>query len=467
MTTIVWFRQDLRLADNPALDAAVRRGEPVIPVYVWAPLDEGDWPPGAASRWWLHQSLRALDASLRERGSRLVLAAGRTEDVLAKLVSQTGATAVYWNRRYEPAALECSASIARDLTAAKVATATFNSALLAEPNDILNLSGKPYRVYTPYLRRLLRELDPAAPRLAPAKLTAPKQWPRGVTLDSLGLMPKIRWYEQMADSWQPGEAGAHDRMKRFLKHGLAHYRHARDRPATQGTSGLSPHLHFGEIGPRQIWHALGPKGRASTFLHEVIWREFAHHLLYHFPQTTKHPLRPEFARFPWKKNAKHLRAWQSGRTGVPMVDAGMRELWATGVMHNRVRMIVGSFLVKNLLQPWQDGARWFWDTLVDADLANNTLNWQWVAGSGADAAPYFRIFNPVTQGERFDPDGDYVRKWVPEVADFASHSIHGPWRKSKRNKAPGPAPIIDLGKSREAALDAYADMRRRAKIVAP
>jgi deoxyribodipyrimidine photo-lyase len=199
----------------------------------------------------------------------------------------------------------------------------------------------------------------------------------------------------------------------------------------------------------------------------VIWREFAHHLLYHFPQTTKHPLRPEFARFPWKKNAKHLRAWQSGRTGVPMVDAGMRELWATGVMHNRVRMIVGSFLVKNLLQPWQDGARWFWDTLVDADLANNTLNWQWVAGSGADAAPYFRIFNPVTQGERFDPDGDYGRKWVPEVADFASHSIHGPWRKSKRNKAPGPAPIIDLGKSREAALDAYADMRRRAKIVAP
>jgi len=243
--------------------------------------------------------------------------------------------------------------------------------------------------------------------------------------------------------------------------------HARDRPAIQGTSGLSPHLHFGEIGPRQIWHALGPKGRASTFLHEVIWREFAHHLLYHFPQTTTKPLRTEFARFPWKKNAKHLRAWQSGRTGVPMVDAGMRELWATGVMHNRVRMIVASFLVKNLLQPWQDGAQWFWDTLVDADLANNTLNWQWVAGCGADAAPYFRIFNPVTQGERFDPDGDYVRKWVPEVASFASHSIHGPWRKSKRNKAPGPGPIVDLGKSREAALDAYADMRRRAKIVAP
>jgi deoxyribodipyrimidine photo-lyase len=463
VTTIVWFRQDLRLADNPALHAAVERGEPVVPVYIWAPEDEGEWPPGAASRWWLHQSLQALDTSLRERGSRLVLAAGSTADVLAKLVGQTKATAVYWNRRYEPAAMACSVNVEKALARAKVVVATFNGSLLAEPPDVLNLSGKPYRVYTPYRRRLLRDLRPGVLLGAPSKLAAPKQWPRGETLQSLGLMPKIRWYDQLAQTWEPGEVGAQKRLKRFLGHALGAYRQDRDRPAVRGTSGLSPHLHFGEIGPRQIWHALGPKGRTSTFLHELVWREFAYHLLFHFPQTVTHPLRPEFAKFPWRKNAKHLRAWQQGRTGVPLVDAGMRELWVTGVMHNRVRMIVGSFLVKNLLQPWQEGARWFWDTLVDADLASNTLNWQWVAGSGADAAPYFRIFNPVTQGERFDAEGDYVRRWVPEVAGFGNHSIHGPWRESRRNKQPGAKPIVDLQKSREAALDAYADMRRRAK----
>jgi deoxyribodipyrimidine photo-lyase len=463
VTTIVWFRQDLRLADNPALSAAVKRGEPVVPVYIWAPEDEGEWPPGAASRWWLHQSLRALDAQLRTKGSQLVLAAGRAKDALASLVSQTGATAVYWNRRYEPAAIECAAAVEKALILRGIEVASFNSALLAEPNDVLNLSGKPYRVYTPYLRRLTRDLNPPAPLRSPSKLTAPKKWPASDPLDSFHLMPKIQWYVQMAERWRPGEAGAHAALKRFLRQGVADYRHGRARPAIQGTSGLSPHLHFGEIGPRQIWHALGAKGRTSTFLHEIVWREFAHHLLYHFPQTTTKPLRPEFAHFPWKKNAQHLKAWQRGQTRVPMVDAGMRELWATGVMHNRVRMIVGSFLVKNLLQPWQDGSRWFWETLLDADLANNSLNWQWIAGSGADAAPYFRIFNPVTQGERFDPEGDYVRKWVPEIAAWPAHSIHGPWRKSRRNPQPAPEPIVDLGASREFALDAYADMRRRAK----
>jgi deoxyribodipyrimidine photo-lyase len=445
VTSIVWFRQDLRLADNPALHAAAKRGEPVIPVYVWSPEDEGDWPPGAASRWWLHQSLRNLDEALRKRGSRLLLTTGRAKDVLPKLAAKAGATAVYWNRRYEPAALECSADVEKALSAAKIETATFNGSLLVEPNALLNLSGKPYRVYTPYRRRLIREFAPAPPLKAPAKLLTPKfgpkSWPKGVSLDALDLMPRINWYAGLAKRWQPGEAGAHARLKRFLKHGLTDYKHARDRPAMDGTSGLSPHLHFGEISPRQVWHALGPKGRASTFLHELIWREFAYHLLFHFPQTTARPLRPEFARFPWKKNAKRLHAWQRGQTGVPIVDAGMRELWSTGVMHNRVRMIVASYLVKNLLQPWQDGSRWFWDTLVDADLASNTLNWQWVAGCGADAAPYYRIFNPVTQRERFDPESDYVRKWVP---------------------TPGPEPLVDLRKSREAALDAYVEMRRRA-----
>jgi deoxyribodipyrimidine photo-lyase len=461
VTTLVWFRQDLRLADNPALHAAVKRGEPTIPIYIWAPEGEGDWPPGAASRWWLHQSLRALDESLQKRGSKLLLLKGRSIPTLLDLAKQTGATALYWNRRYEPAAIACEAQVQNACASNGIGTASFNSALLVEPNDILNLSGKPYLVYTPYLRRLRGDLDPPRATPAPAKLVSPKRWPRSASLDSLCLLPRIRWYAQMEQAWRPGEAGAHARLERFLKHGLADYHQARDRPAIQGTSNLSPHLHFGEIGPRQIWHALGAKGRASIFLNEVIWREFAYHLLFHFPHTITQPLRPEFASFPWQKHPEHLRAWQRGRTGVPMVDAGMREVWSTGVMHNRVRMIAGSFLVKNLLQPWQDGSRWFWDTLVDADLANNTLNWQWVAGSGADASPYFRIFNPVTQGERYDAEGDYVRRWVPEIAHVSNQFIHGPWRASKRNPHPAPEPIVDLGVSREAALDAYADMRRR------
>lgn len=330
----------------------------------------------------------------------------------------------------------------RTLREKGIQTNAFNSSLLAEPGTTLNRSGEPYRVYTPYLRRMLHDLRPSAPLAAPTKILSPGKWPAGEPLDSLDPIPRIAWYTTLEETWRPGEEGARARLNRFMAHGLADYRQTRDLPARRGTSGLSPHLHFGEIGPRQIWHALGAKGRSSSFLHEIIWREFAHHLLFHFPRTTTQPMRPEFARFPWKKNTKLLHAWQRGRTGIPLVDAGMRELWATGVMHNRVRMVVGSFLVKNLLQPWQDGARWFWDTLVDADLANNTLNWQWVAGCGADAAPYFRIFNPITQAERYDPDAAYVRRWVPEFDD-----------------ALPPRPLVDLAATREAALDAYARMR--------
>ncbi len=468
MSTIVWFRQDLRLADNPALDSAVQRGEPILPLYIWSPADEGDWPPGAASRWWLHHSLKSLDEALRVRGSRLILAKdhggnGGAPGLLAHLAKRTGATAVYWNRRYEPAAIKCAAAVTKALAAHNIETASFNSALLAEPAEVLNVSGKPYRVYTPYMRRLIRDLAPLPVLRAPATLRAPAEWPQSVSLASLDLLPTVEWYAGLAERWRPGEQNARRKLKHFITHKLARYRQDRDTPALDSTSGLSPHLHFGEISPRQIWHALGPQGRSSTFLHELIWREFAYHLLYHFPETTTQPLRPEFAAFPWKKNRKLLHAWQQGRTGIPIVDAGMRELWSTGVMPNRVRMIVASFLVKNLLQPWQDGSRWFWDTLVDADLANNTLNWQWVAGSGADAAPYFRMFNPVTQGERYDPEGEYVRRWVPELASFEGHSIHCPWQGSKRNLQPAPRPIVDLAASREAALDAYAEMRRRAR----
>jgi deoxyribodipyrimidine photo-lyase len=449
MTTLIWFRQDLRLRDNSALHAAVKRREPVIPIYIWSPEDDGDWPPGAASRWWLHQSLTSLDKSLRAQGSRLILAKGPAATLLPQLAKQANATAVYWNTRYEPAARQCSDDVTSALTRQGIETKGFNSTLLTDPSEILNRSGQPYRVYTPYMRRVLHDARPATPLPAPNRMQPPGSWPRSLELEALKLMPRIRWYESMERTWTPGEDGALKRLREFLKHTLADYGQSRDRPGEQGTSHLSPHLHFGEIGPRQIWHVLGAKGRGSQYLREIVWREFAYHLLYHFPHTTTKPMRPEFARFPWQPNVKYLRAWQRGGTGIPMVDAGMRELWATGIMHNRVRMIVSSFLVKNLLQSWQDGSKWFWDTLVDADLASNTMNWQWIAGCGADAAPYFRIFNPQTQGERFDPDGAYVRKWIPERAHESTKTIH----------APSAEAIVDLSRSRETALDAYNSMR--------
>lgn len=435
--TLVWFRQDLRLRDNLALSAAVSRGEPIIPIYIWAPEDEGEWPPGAASRWWLHQSLGELDASLRKIGSRLILARGHAPDVIRRLVKASHASAVYWNDRYEPAARKCSASVQIALKDLGIEARTFNSSLLVEPDVLFNVSGKPYKVYSAYRRKLLREVPARKPLRAPARLEAPRQWPRSVALKQFKLMPRIHWYEAMEQHWQPGEAGAQAALRYFLRHGVRDYRAARERPADHGTSRLSPHLHFGEIGPCQIRHALGSRGHGSQFLSELVWREFAHHLLFHFPHTTTQPLRPEFEAFPWRRNQRALRAWQHGNTGVPLVDAGMRELWALGWMHNRVRMVVASLLVKNLLIPWQDGARWFWDTLVDADLANNSLNWQWVAGSGADAAPYFRIFNPLTQAKRFDPQSHYVRKWVKDSTK----------------------PIVDLATSREAALKAFKKMR--------
>ncbi|HEY4213082.1 MAG TPA: deoxyribodipyrimidine photo-lyase [Steroidobacteraceae bacterium] len=443
--TIVWLRQDLRLRDNPALHAATSLAGAVIPVYIWSPEEEGDWPPGAASGAWLHHSLASLAQSLAERGSRLIIARGPALETLRALAEETSATAVYWNRRYEPAAVACSTRVESGLINDGLKAMSFNSALLMEPAEFLNQSGKPYQVYTAFMRALLHVLDPGPALPLPRTWRAPRHWPSGLSLTSLGLLPKIPWHETMLATWTPGERGAHARLKRFLDVAIGDYREARERPSERGTSSLSPHLHFGEIGPRQVWHALGAQGRNSAFLRELIWREFAHHLLYHFPHTPLQPLRPEFRKFPWKPSAHPLRAWQQGRTGIPMVDAGMRELWATGWMHNRVRMIVASLLVKNLLIPWQQGARWFWDTLVDADLANNTMNWQWVAGSGADAAPYFRIFNPVTQAKRFDPEGSYIRKWVPELGGLSGSY---------------PPPIVDLQRSRERALDAYQEMRR-------
>lgn len=478
-TSLLWFRQDLRVVDNPALSAAVKRGGPIIPVFIWAPEEEKPWEPGGASRWWLHESLGSLSRELRERGSHLVIRRGPALRTVRELVRETHADAVFWNRRYEPVIVERDGAIQEALQTAGVMVETHNANLLLEPWKILNKAGKPFRVFTPFWKACLSLPEAGEPLPAPRRLPAPGTWPQTLSVPQLALEPKVDWAAGLRGAWSPGSGGATVALKRFLGEALFEYEETRNRPDLPGVSRLSPHLHFGEIGPRQIWHAVRDHARASrkpkmrqraaTYLRQIIWREFAYHLLHHFPHTTDRPLRPEFESFPWNEDKKALRAWQRGNTGYPMVDAGMRELWTTGWMHNRVRMIVASFLVKDLLLPWQTGARWFWDTLVDADLANNTLGWQWTAGCGADAAPYFRIFNPVGQGEKFDPNGDYVRRWVPELHRLPAPWIHRPWEASSRElTAAGvalgrtyPKPIVDHAFARERALAALATVRKK------
>jgi len=479
---IVWLRQDLRLADNPALQAACRHGGPVVPVFVWAPEEEGAWPPGSASRWWLHQSLEQLAAACDTAGSELVIRRGSSIAELRRVAKAAGANAVFWNRRYQPAALARDRQVEEALRTAGLQTESHNGALLHEPWTIQNKSGRPFQVFTPFWRTCLNSGEPAAPLPAPRMLMPPSRRPTSLPLMVLGLEAAHSWTDGLRAAWHPGSVGANAELRRFLRQDLESYDEGRNRPDQPGTSRLSAHLHFGEISPRQVWHAV--KGFAESrslpaavwrrwqFLTELGWREFAHHLLFHFPHTPEQPLRPEFAGFPWRKNSTWLRAWQRGRTGYPLVDAGMRELWSTGWMHNRIRMVAASFLVKNLLIPWQEGARWFWDTLVDADLANNTLGWQWTAGCGADAAPFFRIFNPVNQGAKFDPNGGYVRRWVPELARLPAAWMHRPWETPPSVLATAgvelgrtyPRPIVSPFISRELALEAYQRMRRKPRI---
>ncbi len=476
--TIIWFRQDLRLQDNPALAAALKNGGAVLPVYILDPASETDWPAGGASRWWLHHSLASLDATLRERGSRLLLAQGESGAVLRALLTQTGATAVYWNRRYEPASIAGDKALKADLTSAGIDAKSFNASLLFEPHTVQNKSGGPFQVFTPFWRHCLALPVDTPVKLPAGDFTALTKWPASFELADLKLLPTIKWDTGLAAAWVPGEAAALKRLKQFTAGAMADYAEQRNRPDTAGTSALSPYLHFGEIGPRQIWAAVRALSKDSgvfpanrggqVFLSEVGWREFAYHLLFHFPQTPGEPLRKEFAAFPWRKDARQLLAWQKGRTGYPIVDAGLRQLWATGWMHNRVRMIVASFLVKHLRISWQEGAAWFWDTLVDADLASNTLGWQWTAGCGADAAPYFRIFNPFLQGAKFDPEGNYVRRWVPELARMPAEFIHLPWEAPMDVLAAAgvtlgrdyPHPLVDHGEARVAALAALESIRR-------
>ena len=482
--SLLWLRLDLRLTDNPALDAAAGRGGPVVPVFIWSPEEEGAWPPGSASKWWLRQSLAALNMSLREIGSRLVIGRGPTLATLRAVAGETGAGAVFWNRRYEPVVNARDARVAETLRGNGFAVESFNATLLHEPWTVQNQSGKPFQVFTPFWRHCLSQPDPAEPLPAPKHLPAPAKWPKSLALNELELEPKINWTGGLRAAWQPGEAGAAENLRRFLAQAFDGYPDQRNRPDLAGTSRLSPHLHFGEIGPRQVWQAVrrcvekgtrrvgdrrsGGDWRGSQFLTELGWREFAHHLLFHFPHTPAEPLRAGFKEFPWRKKAAWLAAWEKGRTGYPIVDAGMRQLRATGWMHNRVRMIVASFLVKDLLLPWQEGVRWFWDTLVDADLASNTLGWQWTAGCGADAAPYFRIFNPVSQGRKFDPHGDYVRRWCPELAKLANEWVHQPHAAPPEilraaGVEPGltyPRPIVNHAMAREIALKAHARIGR-------
>ena len=462
-TGLVWFRRDLRLADNPTLSEALERHDKLICVYIHAPDEEAPWQPGAASRWWLHHSLIALDNELRKRGSSLLIIKGDSLLSLRTLVEAHGVEAVYWNRLYDPAAIERDKKIKRSLRETGTTTESFNASLLFEPWQVETGQGGPYRVFTPFWRNVRARLEPQQPLPAPQKIPGPSI-NHDMTIDDLDLLPQIDWDKQFHDAWQPGEVGASEALADFQCSALADYATDRDRPDRVGTSRLSPHLHFGEISAIQVAWSLqqgdrraGAEKAAESYLREIGWREFSQHLLYHFPTMPKKNLNPRFDAFRWDPNdANSLKRWQQGRTGIPMIDAGMRELWATGWMHNRVRMLVASFLTKNLRQHWQQGERWFWDTLVDADLANNSQGWQWTAGCGVDASPYFRIFNPVTQGEKFDPQGSYVRRWIPELKDVPAPLVHQPWNDPDLLERTGyPAPMVDLKTSREDALAAY------------
>lgn len=477
---VVWFRNDLRLANSRALSAAVATGAPLIMAFILDDETPGPWKRGGASRWWLDKSLAALSADIKRRGGTLTLRRGLTIAELPRLVTDSKASAVYFTRCYEPWAVALEDQLKAAFDAAGVAFKRFGGNLLREPEDVRTKTGDVYKVYTPFWKALSADFTPPKPLTAPKALNGPNSAPKSDTLAAWGLHPKTpNWSRGFDDHWQPGEAGAHEKLQAFLADALKAYAEDRNRPDRPGTSRLSPHLHFGEITPAQCWiaaeHAAAAmtgadKGR-ETFLKEIVWREFAYTLLFYWPDLPEQPFRKDFAAFPWKNDAKMLRAWQKGMTGYPVVDAGMRELWHTGYMHNRVRMIVASFLIKHLLIPWQQGEAWFWDTLLDADLANNAASWQWVAGSGADAAPYFRIFNPVTQGEKFDPDGAYVRRWVPELKDLSNDAIHAPWTAPALTLAAAgvilgktyPHPIVDHAAARERALAAYDAVKMQAK----
>ncbi len=475
---ILWFRKDLRLDDNVALIKAERSGRPVIPLYIRTEGRSPFAPLGAAQDWWLHHSLESLGQSLRERGSRLVLARGAPEDVLPRLAKATGAGVVAVNTVPTPEGISTDDRLASVLEAEGIGFHRFDGHLLHDPDKVKTGSGGPFKVYTPFWRALNQQAPPSPPRPAPPSWTHPASWPEGETLASYGLLPtRPDWAAGFTSQWTPGETGALERLHRFAEGGLKGYALNRDLPGIDGTSGLSPHLALGEISPRRIWAAIEERQQAerggpdsediSRYLKELVWREFSYHLLHHFPALATRNWTAAFDAFAWKDDATGLDAWKRGMTGYPIVDAGMRQLWQHGWMHNRVRMIVGSFLIKDLLIDWRRGEEWFRDTLVDADPASNAASWQWVAGSGADASPFFRIFNPILQGEKFDPDGAYIRKYVPELAALPDKFIHRPFEASLIElRAAGislgktyPQPVVDHKLARDRALAALAAVK--------
>lgn len=463
--SIMWFRQDLRLDDNPALSAAIHRGQ-VLPLYILD--DDPDWNLGGASRWWLHESLKALNESLN---NNLWILEGDAREILPGFAEEQEVAHIFWNRCYEPHRSNSDRTLKEQLSEKGIDVQSYNGNLMWEPWENLKQDGSPYKVFTPFYKNAIAEqLTLAAPKDQFESIETVPCVQDATRIEELRLLPKNNWYIKISSSWTPGEAGAHKRLEDFLNAGMSNYREGRDFPALQSVSRLSPHLHFGEISPRRAAQAVRHFGgidtaeeQAEHFIRELAWREFSYYSLYHFPNLTQSNIKSQFDRFPWRRDDESVSLWQQGQTGFPLIDAGMRELWQTGYMHNRVRMIVASFLIKNLMIHWQEGARWFWDCLVDADLANNSCSWQWVAGSGADAAPYFRIFNPVTQSQKFDSRGEYIRKFLPELCKLSNKAIHDPSSASTAELHEAgvilgenyPHRMVDLKESRARALDAY------------
>jgi deoxyribodipyrimidine photo-lyase len=475
MVTILWLDVDLRVRDHQALAAAVEGPGPVVPVYVWAPDALDDWDAGAARRWWLHHSLARLSEDLAELGSPPVLRTGDPVRQLRDVAEAVDADRVRWTRRLAPHRAARDETVREALLEAGLDVAVHHGRILHDPEAVSTNAGDPYRVFTPFWNRFQDEVQVHRPIPAPESLTAPSRTPESRELADLDLTPDRDWDEGLAAAWRPGEAGAQDRLEHFADVILADYPDQRDTPAVDGTSRLSPHLALGEVSPRDVWWTVRDRvleaevaaDPADAYLRQLAWREFGYHLLHHHPETATEPLRDKYRDFPWRTDEDQLEAWKRGRTGYPLIDAGMRQLWETGWIHNRVRMVAAAFLTKHLLVPWQEGARWFWDTLVDADLANNTLGWQWAAGCGADAQPYFRMFNPTSQAETHDPDGAYIRTWVPELADLPDAHVHAPWEApdwvlDQAGLTLGedyPHPIVDHAAARERALDAYDEIR--------
>ena len=465
---VMWFRQDLRLADNPALTNALEDGK-TLPIFILDNVNSKEHINGAASKWWLHHSLSKLNKSLK---NKLCFFIGNPIDILDEIHKQFEISNIFWSRCYEPWRIKRDKKIKKHFNDQNVNVNTFNGSLLWEPWNIAKKDGTPYKVFTPYYRKgCLNSDKPRMPLPAPNLSNLISIDNHDLKIEDLELMPKHNWYNKMISLWSPGEEGALNKIEEFISHGLNNYKEGRNFPSNQNVSQLSPHLHFGEVSPNQVWYRaktkegkLGIKKDLDHFLSELGWREFSFNLLYHFPFLPKENLQKKFDNFPWDNDKDKLKKWQKGLTGYPIVDAGMQELWQTGYMHNRLRMVVGSFLVKNLLLHWHHGERWFWDCLIDADLASNSAGWQWIAGSGADAAPYFRIFNPITQGQKFDPDGKYTRKYLPVLNDMPDKFLFNPWEAPEDVlRSAGiklgenyPMPIVEIGSSRQKALEAFA-----------